>query len=58
MTYGVAQDAPKPKYIVVITHSEYEQTVQLFIEESNARAYVAKWPNCDVVMARIIDSIA
>lgn len=51
--YAIAQDAAKPRYVVVLLHSEFEQTVEFFIEERNALAFAAKHTASEVVVALI-----
>ena len=46
MAYIIADDAPAPQYMVVVVHSECEQTVRLFITEQAAwDAYAANKDN-------------
>lgn len=57
MAYLTAEDNPKPQYIVVTVHSEYEQTVRLFITEDGAqiRRDAEKHNGNEVYMAKIIE---
>jgi hypothetical protein len=44
MPYIQVTDAPAPRYIVTVVHSEYgENSVSLFIDEQAARAEANKW---------------
>jgi hypothetical protein len=58
MSFLIVEDAPKPQYIVVVAYTEHEQASHLFITEEAAKAFAAKHTASEVIVARIIDSIA
>jgi hypothetical protein len=43
MAYIQAKDAPAPRYIVTVMHTEHESSVSLFIDEQAARVEVKYW---------------
>lgn len=53
--YLKVQDVPEPQYIVVVVHTEYEQSVYLFVSLEKAEAEAKEWidKHAEVYLAKL-----